>query len=93
MPFIKQAFWKGYKQRKSYVDRLKVLQGNVAATVKVRYPYILVPEYVLSLVLVLHHLESKTRNTNKRDFYSRNLDGFGRILIDSLSESLLEMSV
>ncbi|XP_008631149.2 PREDICTED: ras GTPase-activating-like protein IQGAP2 [Corvus brachyrhynchos] len=31
-----QAFWKGFKQRKSYVDRLKVLRGNVAAIVKIQ---------------------------------------------------------
>uniref|UniRef100_A0A8C4V545 IQ motif containing GTPase activating protein 2 n=1 Tax=Falco tinnunculus TaxID=100819 RepID=A0A8C4V545_FALTI len=31
-----QAFWKGFKQRKSYIDRLKVLQGNVAAIVKIQ---------------------------------------------------------
>lgn len=33
---LKQAFWKGFKQRKSYVDRLKVFQGNVDAIIKVR---------------------------------------------------------
>lgn len=38
LPSLKQAFWKGFKERKSYVDRLKVLQGNVAAIVKVRTP-------------------------------------------------------
>lgn len=53
---LKQAFWKGFKQRKSYVDRLKVLQGNVAAIVKVRTPSCLGAKYVLSLFIIHHHL-------------------------------------